>query len=294
MFLKEKGFPPFRHLHSGNVMVQNGVARICGLENTLTGASPRCPCPVGAEHVEALSLGRVLCEIAYGTPNFGAKLLTGITAGAIGAVVGNPAEVALIRMTADGRLPPEQRRNYTNAREMLLPSLGDGIFLHFSSSMISGFVTTAASQPLDMIKTREDALTQIQAPVEVDESEPEIDISMEEIMKALKSMKTGKAAGYDRSLMDPWGSDIAEKAVVSPKFEDDFKPAPESDKLSDSAEYLAILEKKLKSIRAKNKVVENLSAYRADCIERLMREGCDLDPVIGDTEEDRLIEDEPQ
>ncbi|XP_073962150.1 uncharacterized protein [Choristoneura fumiferana] len=94
--------------------------------------------------------------------------------------------------------------------------------------------------------------------------------------------------------MDPWGSDIAEKAVVSPKFEDDFKPAPESDKLSDSAEYLAILEKKLKSIRAKNKVVENLSAYRADCIERLMREGCDLDPVIGDTEEDRLIEDEPQ
>lgn len=41
--------------------------------------------------------------------------------------------------------------------------------------------------------------------------------------------------------MDPWGSDIAEKAVISPKFEDDFTPAPESDKLSDSAEYLAIL-----------------------------------------------------
>lgn len=58
--------------------------------------------------------------------------------------------------------------------------------------------------------------------------------------------------------------------------------------------FICIPEKKLKSIRAKNKVVENLSAYRADCIERLMREGCDLDPVIGDTEEDRLIEDEPQ
>ncbi|CAH2246204.1 jg3685 [Pararge aegeria aegeria] len=27
LFLKEKGFPPFRHLHTGNVMVQNGVAR---------------------------------------------------------------------------------------------------------------------------------------------------------------------------------------------------------------------------------------------------------------------------
>ncbi|XP_073962134.1 slowpoke-binding protein-like isoform X2 [Choristoneura fumiferana] len=74
MFLKEKGFPPFRHLHSGNVMVQNGVARICGLENTLTGASPRCPCPVGAEHVEALSLGRVLCEMCAGADSHRALL----------------------------------------------------------------------------------------------------------------------------------------------------------------------------------------------------------------------------
>lgn len=92
--------------------------------------------------------------------------------------------------------------------------------------------------------------------------------------------------------MDPWGSEIAEETVVSPKFEDDFTPAQDSGKLSDSAEYLAILERKLKSIRAKNKVVEKLAAYRADCIDRLMREGCDLDPVIGDTEEDQLIEEE--
>lgn len=33
------------------------------------------------------------------------KALIGSTAGAIGAFVGTPAEVALIRMTADGRLP---------------------------------------------------------------------------------------------------------------------------------------------------------------------------------------------
>ncbi|XP_052755092.1 slowpoke-binding protein isoform X1 [Galleria mellonella] len=68
MFLKEKGFPPFRHLHSGNVVVQNGVARICGLENTLIGALPRCPIALAApiDHVETLSLGHVLFEMCAG------------------------------------------------------------------------------------------------------------------------------------------------------------------------------------------------------------------------------------
>ncbi|XP_028166224.1 slowpoke-binding protein-like isoform X2 [Ostrinia furnacalis] len=68
MFLKEKGFPPFRHLHSGNVVVQNGVARICGLENTLIGALPRCPIALAAqtELVEAMSVGAVLFEMCAG------------------------------------------------------------------------------------------------------------------------------------------------------------------------------------------------------------------------------------
>uniref|UniRef100_A0A669CTC4 Mitochondrial 2-oxoglutarate/malate carrier protein n=1 Tax=Oreochromis niloticus TaxID=8128 RepID=A0A669CTC4_ORENI len=47
-------------------------------------------------------------------PNFFLKALIGMTAGAIGAFVGTPAEVALIRMTADGRLPVDQRRGYKN------------------------------------------------------------------------------------------------------------------------------------------------------------------------------------
>ena len=37
-----------------------------------------------------------------------------MTAGATGAFVGTPAEVSLIRMTADGRLPPDQRRGYSS------------------------------------------------------------------------------------------------------------------------------------------------------------------------------------
>ena len=42
-----------------------------------------------------------------------------MTAGGIGAVVGTPAEVALIRMTSDGRLPEAERRNYKNGIDAL-------------------------------------------------------------------------------------------------------------------------------------------------------------------------------
>ncbi|XP_022116036.1 mitochondrial 2-oxoglutarate/malate carrier protein [Pieris rapae] len=128
-------------------------------------------------------------------PGFGMKTALGIAAGSIGAFVGTPAEVALIRMTADGRLPAEQRRNYKNvvdallriireegvlklwrgamptvgramvvnaaqlstysqAREMFVGYVPDGITLHFCASMVSGLVTTIASMPVDIIKTR--------------------------------------------------------------------------------------------------------------------------------------------
>lgn len=47
------------------------------------------------------------------------KAVAGITAGGVGAIVGNPAEVALVRMMADGRAPVEQRRNYTSVFDAL-------------------------------------------------------------------------------------------------------------------------------------------------------------------------------
>ncbi|XP_051935296.1 mitochondrial 2-oxoglutarate/malate carrier protein [Hippocampus zosterae] len=130
-------------------------------------------------------------------PNFFLKAVIGMTAGATGAFVGTPAEVALIRMTADGRLPVDQRRGYTNvfnalarimreegvttlwrgciptmaravvvnaaqlasysqSKQALLDSgyFGDDILCHFCASMISGLVTTAASMPVDIVKTR--------------------------------------------------------------------------------------------------------------------------------------------
>jgi len=130
-------------------------------------------------------------------PNFFTKAALGMMAGAVGAFVGTPAEVSLIRMTADGRLPPAEQRGYTNVFNALIritreeglltlwrgciPTMGramvvnaaqlasysqakqfllstkyfrDNIACHFWASMISGLVTTAASMPVDIAKTR--------------------------------------------------------------------------------------------------------------------------------------------
>ncbi|EDV30547.1 uncharacterized protein Dana_GF23354 [Drosophila ananassae] len=47
------------------------------------------------------------------------SMVMGTVAGACGAFIGTPAEVALIRMTSDGRLPVAERRNYTSVLNAL-------------------------------------------------------------------------------------------------------------------------------------------------------------------------------
>ncbi|GBG84891.1 hypothetical protein CBR_g39353 [Chara braunii] len=42
------------------------------------------------------------------------KAIIGLTAGGMGACIGSPADLSLIRMQADATLPPHQRRNYTS------------------------------------------------------------------------------------------------------------------------------------------------------------------------------------
>ncbi len=42
-----------------------------------------------------------------------------LVAGGIGAVIGNPADLALIRLQADGTLPKAERRGYKNAGDAL-------------------------------------------------------------------------------------------------------------------------------------------------------------------------------
>ncbi|KAL7734247.1 hypothetical protein ACLKA6_011914 [Drosophila palustris] len=129
------------------------------------------------------------------SPRVLSSMIMGIIAGACGAIVGNPSEVALIRMMADNRLPEGQRRNYKNAADALtrmvkeeglftlwrgcMPTVGramvtnmaqlasysqfkgafrhyidEGFLLHICASMCSGLLTTIASMPLDMAKTR--------------------------------------------------------------------------------------------------------------------------------------------
>ncbi|MCP9261552.1 Dicarboxylate/tricarboxylate carrier [Dirofilaria immitis] len=63
------------------------------------------------------------------TTSFVTKAAIGLTAGAAGSFVGTPAEVALIRMCTDGRLPPEQQRRYKNVMNALVRVIREeGVF----------------------------------------------------------------------------------------------------------------------------------------------------------------------
>ncbi|XP_044469590.1 mitochondrial uncoupling protein 5-like [Mangifera indica] len=85
------------------------------------------------------------------------KILAGLIAGGIGAVVGNPADVAMVRMQADGRLPPTQRRNYKSvvdaitrmAKQEGVTSLWRGSSLTVNRAML---VTASQLASYDQIK----------------------------------------------------------------------------------------------------------------------------------------------
>jgi len=46
--------------------------------------------------------------------SFGQKLAMGCCSGGIGSFIGTPSELALVRMSGDNKLPPTERRNYSN------------------------------------------------------------------------------------------------------------------------------------------------------------------------------------
>ncbi|KAF2806777.1 mitochondrial dicarboxylate carrier protein [Mytilinidion resinicola] len=50
---------------------------------------------------------------------FGERALAGIAAGGLGAMIGNPADLVLIRMQSDGSKPKEQRANYRSVFDAL-------------------------------------------------------------------------------------------------------------------------------------------------------------------------------
>lgn len=67
LFLRDRGFPP-GHLHSGNVVLQHGVARLAGLEAALLGAKIRILPLLAASPtaIDALAFGHVLFEMCAG------------------------------------------------------------------------------------------------------------------------------------------------------------------------------------------------------------------------------------
>ena len=85
------------------------------------------------------------------------KIGAGLVAGGIGAAVGNPADVAMVRMQADGRLPPAQRRNYKSVLDAItrmskqegITSLWRGSSLTVNRAML---VTASQLASYDQIK----------------------------------------------------------------------------------------------------------------------------------------------
>ncbi|CAH0564179.1 unnamed protein product [Brassicogethes aeneus] len=63
LFLQNRQFPPIYHLHTGNVIIQNGVARLAGLENLLFGLTPKPPVAP-----DTLAFGYILFEMSAGYP----------------------------------------------------------------------------------------------------------------------------------------------------------------------------------------------------------------------------------
>mmetsp|Transcript_37416 Transcript_37416/g.79851 ORF Transcript_37416/g.79851 Transcript_37416/m.79851 type:complete len:311 (+) Transcript_37416:140-1072(+) len=51
---------------------------------------------------------------------FSRKLAMGCCSGAVGSFIGTPSELALVRLSADGKLPPAERRNYANVIDCLV------------------------------------------------------------------------------------------------------------------------------------------------------------------------------
>lgn len=85
------------------------------------------------------------------------KVAAAVIAGGVGAAVGNPADVAMVRMQADGLLPPSERRNYKSVVDALvqmvtnegLGSLWTGSSLAIQRAMI---VTACQLATYDHVK----------------------------------------------------------------------------------------------------------------------------------------------
>lgn len=89
------------------------------------------------------------------------KILAGLIAGGIGAAVGNPADMAMVRMQADGRLPMESRRHYKSAADAILRTIreeGLGALWRGASPTVVRAMLVTASQLATYDHVKEDIL----------------------------------------------------------------------------------------------------------------------------------------
>jgi len=75
------------------------------------------------------------------------KIFASMLAGSVGALVGTPSDVIMVRMQADGNLPPDQRRNYKNVFDGLFRiTREEGVLSMFrgcAPNIIRGLMMTA-------------------------------------------------------------------------------------------------------------------------------------------------------
>lgn len=85
----------------------------------------------------------------YRTIDFASRLFTGVISGGIAALISCPAEVTLVRISNDGQLPIEKRRNYKgviNAFTRILTEEGVSAFFRGSGPFVSRAMLVGAVQ----------------------------------------------------------------------------------------------------------------------------------------------------
>lgn len=82
-----------------------------------------------------------------------------LSSGWVGSIIGNPAEVALVRLQADTLLPVDQRRNYKNISDALFRVVKEeGVLClwrgSFPTIVRAGFMNMGLIAPYEEIKER--------------------------------------------------------------------------------------------------------------------------------------------
>ena len=85
----------------------------------------------------------------YRELDFTSRLLSGVSSGAMAALISCPAEVTLVRISNDATLPPEQRRNYKgvfNGFTRIFAEEGFGAFFRGSGPFVNRAMLVGAVQ----------------------------------------------------------------------------------------------------------------------------------------------------